>query len=73
MKASRCGLVVKAEDSRLRSLGFKSPLRRPLFIHHSFLSKHGTKEIMESFEELGIVACAVIAQMEGWNLSMVGL
>jgi hypothetical protein len=70
MKASRCGLVVKAEDSRLRSLGFKSPLNRPLFMHHAFGSKHGTKEIIESSKEPGIVAYAVIAQMGGWNLRM---
>ncbi len=36
-------LVVKAEDSRPRGPGFKPPLWRPLFRHHSFGSKLGKK------------------------------
>jgi len=42
-KVSSCGLVVKAEDSRPRGPGFKTPLWRPFFRHHSFGSKLGTK------------------------------
>jgi hypothetical protein len=42
-KASSRGLVVKAEDSRPRGPGFKPPLWRPFFRHHSFGSKLGTK------------------------------
>ena len=41
--ATRHGLVVKAEDSRPRGPGFKPPLWRPFFRHHSFGSKLGTK------------------------------
>jgi hypothetical protein len=41
--ASSHGLVVKAEDSWPRGPGFKPPLWRPLFRHHSFGSKLGTK------------------------------
>ena len=37
------GLVVKAEDSWLRGRGFKPPLRRPFFRHHSFGAKIGWK------------------------------
>jgi hypothetical protein len=37
------GLVVKAEDSWPRGPGFKPPLWRPFFRHHSFGSKLGTK------------------------------
>jgi hypothetical protein len=57
--------VVKAEDSRLRVPGFKPPLWRPFFRHHSFGSKLETK-----FEEKllpGIIACAVIPHMGGWT------
>ncbi len=39
-----CGLVVKAEDSRLKGCGFKSPLRRPFFRHHSFGSNAWSKK-----------------------------
>ncbi len=43
IKASSRGLVVKAEDSWPRGPGFKPPLWRPFFRHHSFGSKLGTK------------------------------
>ncbi len=46
--ASSCGLVVKAEDSWPRGLGFKPPLWRPFFRHHSFGSKLGTKIVENS-------------------------
>ncbi len=39
---SRRGLVVNAEDPWPRGPGFKSPLWRPFFRHHSFGSKLGT-------------------------------
>jgi hypothetical protein len=42
-KASSHGLVVKAEDSRPKGPGFKPPLWRPFFRHHSCGSKLGTK------------------------------
>ena len=42
-RASSHGLVVKAEDSWLRGRGFKPPLRRPFFRHHSFGSKAWSK------------------------------
>jgi len=67
------GQVVKVGDSRLRCLGFESPLRRPFFMHHSFGSKNGTKEIIDYSNLPGVVACAVIPQMGGWTLRMVGL
>ncbi len=38
-KASSRGLVVKAEDIRLSSRGFKLPLGRSFFMQHSFGSK----------------------------------
>jgi len=41
------GLVVKAEDSWLRSRGFKPPLWRPFYMHHSFGLKHGSKNWVE--------------------------
>jgi hypothetical protein len=47
-KASSRGLVVKAEDSRPRGPGFKPPLRRPFFRHHSFGSKLGKKIVENS-------------------------
>jgi len=46
--ASSCGLVVKAEDSLPKSPGFKPPLWRPFFRHHSFGSKLGTKIVENS-------------------------
>jgi hypothetical protein len=42
-KASSHGLVVKVEDSWPRGPGFKPPLQRPFFRHHSFRSKLWTK------------------------------
>jgi hypothetical protein len=42
-EASSRGLVVKAEDSRPKGPGFKPPLWRPFFMHHSFGSKLGIK------------------------------
>ena len=41
--ASSRGVGVKAEDSLLKGREFKPPLWRPLFMHHSFGSKHGNK------------------------------
>jgi hypothetical protein len=46
--------------------GFKPPIWRPFFKHHSFGSKLGTKIVENS--KPGIVACAVIPQMGGWTL-----
>ncbi len=42
-KGSSRGVVVKAEDSWPTGPGFKPPLWRPFFRHHSFGSKLGTK------------------------------
>jgi hypothetical protein len=64
-QASSRGLVVKTGDSWQRGPGFKPPLWRPFFRHHSFGSKHGTRP--------GIVAYAVILQMGGWTLRNVWL
>ena len=47
-KASTRGLEVKAEDSLPRGPGFKPPLWRPFFRHHSFRSKLGTKIVANS-------------------------
>jgi hypothetical protein len=41
--ANSRGLMVKAEDSRPRGPGFKPPIWRPFFRHHSFGSKLGIK------------------------------
>jgi hypothetical protein len=45
--ASSHGLVVKAENSWLRGRGFKTPLRRPFFRHHSFGSIAWSKNWVE--------------------------
>ncbi len=42
------GLVVKTEGSWPRGPGFKPPLWRPFFRHHSFGSKLGTKTVENS-------------------------
>jgi hypothetical protein len=42
------GLVVRAEDLWPRGPGFKPPLWRPFFRHHSFGSKLGTKFVENS-------------------------
>ncbi len=66
--------MVKAEDSLQRGLGFKPPLSRPFFTHHSFLiNSEEQKEIMECSNLPEIVECAVIPQMGGLTLRIVGL
>jgi hypothetical protein len=46
--ASSHGLVVKEDNSWPRGPGFKPPLWRPFFRHHSFGSKLGTKVVESS-------------------------
>jgi hypothetical protein len=48
LQASSRGLVVKAEDSWPWGPGFKPPLWRSFFRHHSFGSKLGTKIVENS-------------------------
>jgi hypothetical protein len=56
--------VFKEVDSWLRGFGFKPPLKRSFFMHHSFGAKAWSKkEIMVSSNLPGIVACAGIPLM----------
>ncbi len=48
IQASSRGLEVKEEESRPKGPGFKPPLWRPFFGHHSFGSKLGIKIVENS-------------------------
>ncbi len=51
------GLVVKAEDSWPRGPGFKPPLWRPFFRHHSFGSKLGPKIVEKTLTWHCCICC----------------
>ncbi len=63
---------VKTDDSWPSGLGFKLPLRKPLFMYHLSGSKVWSKE-METSNQPAIVVCAVILHTGEWILRMVGL
>ena len=70
-QASSHGQVVKAEDSWLRSRGFKPPTVETIF-HVPFIWIKAWKQKL-SGNQPGIVAYAVILQKGGWILRTVGL
>jgi hypothetical protein len=49
-KSSIHGLVVNPGDSKQRGLGLKLPTEQTIFIHHSFGSTHGAKEVIGMFQ-----------------------
>ncbi len=70
-KASSCGLVVKAEDLRLRGSGFKLQTEETI-LQAPFIWIKSLEQKL-SGNQPGIVAYAVILQKGGWTLRMVGL